>query len=147
MTTGTKIVQRALGKLGVYSPLQPAQPESLEAAKDTLNSMLSEWYDDGIDLGTVPLNAIGDELSEPSGARNAIQNNLALQLAPDFPATQVSSELVRQANLGYNKINRLWGAIEIPKAKVRDTLPVGQGNKTYGHRRLDAFFPEDSDLG
>lgn len=145
MTTGTKIVQRALGKIGAHSPLQPAPPESIEAAKDTLNSMISEWYDDGIDLGAVPLNAVGDELSEPSGARNAIQNCLAVTLAPDFPNAQVSTELVKQANKGFMMIESIWGAIEIPKSVGRETRPMGQGTKLY--RWQDGFLTQGSEIG
>lgn len=149
MSTGTKVVQRALGHIGVHSPLQPASPEALDVGKDTLNSMLASWLDDwGIDMGTVPLNAIGDELSEPLGATNDIQYNLAMALKIDFPGAQFSPELKQAAAEGFQRILRTWSSPVIPKMIPRSTLPKGQGNKRGGNSRWDStFFPEGSDLG
>jgi len=139
MTTGTKIVQAALQKIGAHSPLQPANSESLDVGRDVLNAMIAQWEDNGILMGCVPLKVIASELSEPHGAKNAIIYNLALALAPDFPGAQVSSELKAQAQKSYNLIKRLWKEIEIPKRKVRGTYPRGQGHKV---EYLDGFWDE-----
>jgi len=149
MTTGTKVIQRALQHIGAHSPLQPANPEALNNAKDTLNSMLASWEDDwGIVMGTVPLDAIGDELSEPMGARNDIQYILAMALRADFPGSQSDPLLPRMADEGFQRILRTWTTPEIPKAVVRGTLPKGQGNKRGGGIRWDyTFFPKDSEIG
>ena len=149
MTVGTKVVQRALGHIGVHSPLQPASPEALEIGRDTLNSMLSGLYDDwGIDLGTVPLDAIGDDLSEPMGARNHIQYMLALQLSIDFPGSQVSQQLKAQADRGLETLKRAYSKVEIPLKVAGTTLPTGQGNKRGGSTRWEpTFYPEGSEIG
>ena len=149
MTIGTKIIHSALTKIGAHTPLQPANPEAMVLAKDTLNAMLSEWYDEGIILGCVPLKVIGSELSEPSGAKNAIIFNLALTLAPDFPGSQVSTELVRQANKTFNRMKRVWKDIEIPNRKARGTYPRGQGHNVefLGGFWDETFFEEGQDVG
>jgi len=99
MSTGTKLVQGALSRLGAHSPLKPAGPEAIDVGKDTLNSMYSSWQDDSIEFGAMPLEAVGDEFSEPMGLTNTIMDNLALLLQPQFPGTG------------------------------RETLPKGQGNQ------------------
>lgn len=149
MTTGTKIVQKALQHLSVHSPLQPAPPESLEDAKDTLNAMISNWQDYwNIDMGAVPLDAIGDDLSEPMGARNEIEYCLALAVAPMFPNAQVSPLLPKLAQEGFQRILATWGEVTIPKVIPRDTLPKGQGNKRGGTTRWKyAFFPKGAEIG
>jgi len=139
MTTGTKIVQSALQKIGVNSPLQPANPESLELGKDTLNGMIAQWEDNGILMGCVPLKVIGSELSEPHSAKNAIIYNLAIALSPDFPGSQVSNTLQTQANKGYNLIKRIWKEIEVPKRKARGGYPKGQGHRV---EYIDGFWEE-----
>ena len=146
MSSGTSVIQGALQKISAHSPLQPAPPEAIETGRLVLNSMLSEWEDDGINLSIAPLETAGSELSEPLGTRNAIMFNLALALAPDFPGAQVSDELRRQAKKSYNKTKRIWKVIEIPKPQVRETLPQGQGNMR--NSKWDyTFFPEDSEIG
>jgi len=149
MTTGTKIVESALQKIGAHSVLQPANPESLEQGKNTLNAMIAQWEDNGILMGCVPLKVIGSELSEPHSAKNGIIYNLAIALAPDFPGSQVSNTLQTQANKTYNLIKRIWKEIDIPRAKARGTYPRGQGHKT---EFLDSwwdetFFEEGQELG
>ena len=82
MTTGTKIVQNAMQRIGVHSPLQPASPEALETGLNVLNAFRSELQDQSIDVGAVPIAALGEDFSEALGTRNAIESNLALALAP-----------------------------------------------------------------
>lgn len=149
MSTGTEIVQRALKHLTIHSPLQPASAEALKDGKDTLNGMLSMWRDRfGINMGTVTLNAIGDELSEPLGAKNEIEYCLAMSLAPMFPGAQVSPTLQGQANKGFQSVLSTWGAVTIPRKQPRRTLPKGQGNKRGGNWVYDyTFYPEGSTLG
>ena len=146
MTTGTKIVKGALSRIGAHSVIAPANPESINEAKDILNSMLAEWYDSGIDMSTVPLNAVGDDLSEPLGARNAIIDNLAILCKPLFEGAVISPELSANALKGLSQIKRTWKPIVIPKAQVRDTLPKGQGNRGHGWYS-DAYFKKGDELG
>jgi len=78
MSTGTKIIQNALSHIGAHSIIRPASPESVEIGKDVLNSMIARWADDGIEFGAVPIEDLGDELSEPVGLTNTVTFNLAI---------------------------------------------------------------------
>lgn len=149
MTTGTKIVQKALSHLSVHSVVQPASSESISDGADTLNSLIAMWQDEwNIDMGCVPLEVPGDDLSEPLGARNDLQYCLAVQLSVDYPGAQVSPMLRALAEKGFQNIVRTWGVLDIPKMVPRNTLPKGQGNKRGGKTRWDyTFFPKDSELG
>ena len=146
MSTGTKIVQNALKQLGVYSPLMPTNPESLVDVKDKLNSMIARWYDDNIRFGAVPLNAIGDELSEPAGLTNTIEFNLALECVSLFPNAQISAELRSSAKSNYLDMRAKYQDIDIPKKVGRSTLPKGQGNIRSGIWR-DTFFDNGEEIG
>lgn len=139
MSTGTKIVQSALQKIGAHTKLKPANPTSLENGKDRLNSFIADLYDENIDFGAVPLNAIGDELSEPMGITNAIEDNLAILLQPDHPGSEISPRLNANAVVGMAKIKRRYKKTVIPKQVVRETLPKGQGNRTRSFNDPEYF--------
>ena len=129
MSTGLKIIQSALSKIGAHSIVKPANPESIENGRTTLNSYISRLQDDGIEFGAVAIETAGDELSEPQGVTNAIEDNLAILLQPDHPGTQISQQLKINANIGSQYMKRKYKTIVIPKKVVRETLPKGSGNK------------------
>lgn len=143
MSTGTKLVQGALSRIGAHSPIRPASPESIDVGKDALNSMHAKWQDDNIEFGAVPLQAVGDEFSEPMGLTNTIMDNLAVELQPLFPGTQISLDLRVNANKSYQDLLTKAQPITIPKQVVRETLPIGQGNKAR-HR---TFFSPGAEIG
>ena len=78
MSAGTEIIQEALRKIGAHSEVSPASAESILVGKSALNSMLEMWLSKGIDFGFAPLDAPGDDLSEPPDTRNGISSNLAI---------------------------------------------------------------------
>lgn len=139
MSSGTDIVQRALQKLGAHSVASPAPPEAIAWGRDALNSLMQEWESRQIALGTVPLDSPGDELSEPLDARNAIIENLAVRLYPDFPSIsdKTFDALMRNARNSYNFICAHYQTIEIPARHISSTTPLGAGNI---RGRLDRTF-------
>lgn len=132
MSSGTFIIQSALKRIGANSLAQPATAEAITEGRDILNSMLQLWQSEDIDLGIVLLDAPGDELGEPLDSRNAIIDNLALRLSPDFDNGQdiVSRQLASNAKREFNLIKKLYQIVDVPLKVVSSTLPVGQGNKT-----------------
>jgi len=142
MSTGTEIIERALQGIGAHSIVSPASPSSIVLGKEKLNSMLEMWLSQGIDIGFTPLDAPGDELSEPNDTKNGIIANLSLELAPDFDNGKqiVSPELRRNAKVGFTNIKNLYQKITIPQKVVSSTLPKGAGNRRWGNRRV--FFPK-----
>ncbi|VAW38943.1 hypothetical protein MNBD_GAMMA01-1331 [hydrothermal vent metagenome] len=146
MSTGTKIIQNALAKIGAHSVMSQAPPEAIDIGMDTLNSMISNWIVEGIDIGAVPLKAAGDELSEPLSLFNTVGDNLAIELQQYFPNAQISPELRASAVKKYNDMLIKYQAIVIPNAQVRGTLPKGQGNRNrWGTNQT--FFNEGEELG
>ena len=138
MSSGTFIIKAALKRIGANSLAQPAAPETIIEGRDVLNSMLMLWLSEGIDIGIVPLDAPGDELGEPLDARNAIIDNLALRLSPDFDNGEsiVSQQLMTNAKREFTLIRNLYQKVVIPLKIVSSTLPLGQGNRTGFLRRI-----------
>lgn len=147
MSSGSSIIQDALAEIGVSSVVTPASAQSIESGRKKLNSMLELWCSRGIDIGTTPLDAAGDELNEPADTRNTIVTNLALELAPLFANGKqvVTQSLTNNAREGFAMIKSLYGVLTIPKKVVSSTLPVGAGNK-IGFAQRRTFFPEKSTL-
>ena len=148
MSTGTFIVKRALQKIGASSAVSEPSADALDTGFDTLNSMISLWSSKGIQTGATPLSVVGDELNEKQDCRDAIINNLAINLAPDFDNGKVivSQDLRANARRGLGAITSLYGTFTIPKKVVSSTLPKGQGNNQFTTQQ-DAFFAEGDIIG
>jgi hypothetical protein len=146
MSTGTSIIHDALKRIGAYSIAQPAAPETISDALEILNSMIQTWRSKSIFLDLVPLKVEGSNLSEPLDARNAIVDNLALMLAPNFEDGKavVSPQLKANAKAGLIDITRLYRKNTIPNKVPSATLPRGAGND-YGSGN-DKFFRKGSAL-
>jgi hypothetical protein len=144
MSTGTEIVEDALSRIGAHSVNKRANSESLETGRKTLNSYISQLEDDCISFGAMPLSALGKELSEPQGLTNVIKDNLAILLQPLLKGTQISPELRVNARVGAAYMVRKYQTVTIPNPVVRDTMPLGQGNR-YRHGYI--FANEDDTLG
>ena len=139
MSSGTFIVESALKRIGAASLVQPAAPETITEGFNILGSMLMMWLSDDIDIGIVPLKAVGDELGEPLDTTNGIINNLAINMAPDFDNGKiiVSQDLRNLAAKQFALIRDIYQIIEIPVKIVSSTLPLGQGNRTgFGRQRV-----------
>lgn len=146
MSSGTEIITEALQKIGAHSVASPASPEAIVTGKNVLNGMLQQWLSVGVDMGVAPLDAPGDELSEPMDARNGIIDSLALMLAPFFSNGKqvVSPELSRSARIGYTFIKKMYQPVAIPQKKVSSTMPMGAGS-TRGVWR-STFADQDREL-
>lgn len=146
MSSGTEIIHSALRKIGAHSVISPASPESVDAARDTLNSMIQSWLSKGIDMGCLPLKAPGDELNEPLDAKHDIISNLAVMLAPEFDNGKVvvSATLQRQAVAGLRSIRKLYQTITVPAKKVSSNMTMGAGS-TRGYF-TDPFVDSDREL-
>lgn len=140
MSSGTEIIESALKLIGAHSIAAPADPESIELGMKTLNSMLQLWLSQQIDLGISPLEAPGNEVGEPLDTTQAIIDNLAVSLSPNFSngTAIVSSELRANAVNGYNQTKSLYQVFTIPNKVVSSTLPRGAGNKSASNTRTFA---------
>lgn len=138
MSSGTAIIQDSLEEIGAHSILAPANPEAIEKGRVKLNSMLQLWLSRGVRLGFTPLDAAGDELSEPGDARNAIVANLALELAPSFDNGKnvVSQILLGNAKRTFNLVRDIYRVVEIPTKIISSTTPIGSGNRVTFNQRI-----------
>jgi len=130
MSTGTELIQTALKKIGAHSRLAPASSDTILDGRDALNSMLEVWRSKGIILDVVPLNAPGDDLGEPADTRNAIINNLAIEMATFFDnaSQRVSDTLRLNARNSYNDVKDLYWNPDVTIQTRANQLPAGEGN-------------------
>ena len=135
MSSGTSIVENALGLIGAHSIPSPANPKSIVEGEKTLSSMLQSWLSEDIDLGIVTLEAPGEELGEPEDTTNAITFKLAVLLYPSFPGLPVSPTLIVNARKEFDTVKRLYQKLTIPDKVVSSTLPRGQGNMRHSRSR------------
>ena len=147
MTTGTKIIERALQKIGAHSVVSPANPESTALGLENLNSMMELWLSKGIDVGAVPLEAAGDNLNESPDTTSGIISNLAIRIASDFDNGKdiVTQALIASAFSDFYAIRGLYQRLSIPEKIVSSSLPVGEGNMRGVYRTV--FFPRRSRIG
>ena len=138
MSTGTDIIQEALRKIGAHSDVSPASAESILVGKNVLNSMLEMWLSKSIVIGFSPLDAPGDDLSEPPDTRSGITSNLAITLAPQFDNGKgvVSKDLKRVARKQLSSIQRMYRRASVPDMVSSCLLPQGAGND----QREGVFF-------
>lgn len=146
MSSGTYIITSALKRIGAASIVQPADPETIIEGRDILKSMLQLWLSWGIILSFSPLDAPGDELGEPLDTRNAIIDNLALLLAPDFDNGRgnVSAQLKANARNGLAQVKQIYRPLTVPRRRVSSTTPRGEGNVNGIKTRV--FFEEGDEL-
>lgn len=147
MSTGAKIIERALEAIGAHSAVSPASSGSIILGMEELNSMLEMWLSNDIAIGFTPLSVPSEELNEAADTRNGIISNLAVQLAPFFDNGKVivSPALQRDATVSYNRIASLYQNLTIPAKVVSSTLPVGQGNNRYFRSRT--YFSRGQTIG
>ena len=140
MSIGTDLIEEALKQIGAHSIIAPADPESILIGRNKLNGMLQAWLTNDIDLGTVFIDAEGDEVGEPIDARSGIVDNLSIACAPMFASqnVRVTPELRTNARIGFNAIKAAYQVPTIPDKTVSSTLPRGQGN-TFG-RFMDNVY-------
>lgn len=147
MSSGTFIVRSALNRIGVSTFFKTLPSETINDGRDTLKSMLQMWKTQGIEIGFAPLDASGDELGEPLDTRNAIVDNLALMLAPNFDngkQPNVSPQLKANARSGYAWVKQQYRPLDVPNKRVSSTTPVGIGNINGVNSRT--FFEEGEEL-
>lgn len=146
MSSGTFIIESALKRIGAFSIAQTAPPETIIEGRDILKSMLQSWLSWGIDIKFAPLDKPGDELAEPLDTRNAIIDNLALMLAPDFDngRVNVSEQLKDNARIGLVMVKQQYRKLTVPNKRVSSTTPRGIGNINGVHPRI--FFDEGEEL-
>jgi len=138
VSTGTDLIQGALRQLQAHSEASSASAGTIVIGKDKLNSMLQLWVSQGIAIEITPIDAVGDEVSEPQDATNAIILNLAVELEMDFGVTDIpSSQRLRgNATRAKAEVRRIYQTVDTPLRVVSSTTPLGAGNSKAFNSRV-----------
>ncbi len=150
MPTGTKIIERALKQISASSPMNPAHPETLQDAFETLNSFMDDLLDGGINFGQVILAAPDDELNIVLAAENMLIYNLAVLMAPENNTGRevLTTNLMKRAVDTLGTITRRYKKFTILPYKVSSTAVLGSGNQQRSFfDSEDNFFGQDRELG
>jgi len=147
MSTGTQIIQGAGRKIGVHSDVDPMTTETLIVGLGILTSMLQLWQSQAIKFEFVPIDTPGEDLFEPPDVTNALKNNLAIAMAPDFQDGDiiVSQDLKDLAESDYEWIKTLYQVFTIPNKIASSLLPRGAGNSKGIFRKV--FNGTDGTIG
>lgn len=147
MSSGTFIAQSALQEIGAHSLAAPAPPEVIENTANRLGKMLQRWFSWGIKIPFTPLDAPGDELSEPADTTEAIIFNLALDISGGFSngsAQIVSPDLRNNARKTFVQVKQIYRKLIVPPRRASSTTPRGQGNVNGIRTRI--FFVDGEEL-
>jgi len=129
METADTVIKSALQEILVQAVESPLQPSEYQDGILYLNRMMNALAVKGINVGYTQISTLGDDITVPDGALDAIVANLAVRLFPQFsaPGTPINPLLIQAANDGMGVLRHL--AITMPVALFPDTLPIGSGNE------------------
>lgn len=84
MALALQSIKRAYRLLTVIDPDEDLTATQSAIGVEVLNDMLNQWQADGLAIGFTPLVSITDTLTVPADTLEAIAQNLACKLAPEF---------------------------------------------------------------
>lgn len=137
MSTAAQVIKTALQLILVQGSEAALEADEFASGVEYLNDMMAEWESNGIDLGYTPVVTLGDEVTIPAYANQAVKQNLAVRLGPEFGGL-VSPLLDRNATESYRYM--LNAAYEVQSTTYQTTLPMGSGNTATGFS-VDPFYP------
>lgn len=131
MTTRATILSRAFARIGIADYVYAVAPDERADARATLDAMLSEWAESGVDLGHTPGEDDDNDavaMTTPVWSDQAVWSNLAVRLAPEFGKTP-AGPLIKDARRGYDLAA---GKTQmIPTAMQARGSIRGAGNRYY----------------
>ena len=136
MTTVSQLAQASLRRVLVQGSEADLEPDEYVDFIFALNNFMAQLEIDGMCLGYSPVTDITDELNVPDGVINALIDNLAIAIAPDYAGT-VSPELAAAAQKGEILLRKI--SVVTKRTKMPSGLPKGSGNAS-GPFRSDRFF-------
>jgi len=95
-----------------------------------LNAMMHDFSINGINIGYTIIDSLGDTITVPDSALEAMVKNLAIEMSPVFKETLTSPDLFQQAQDGMSTLLQI-SMPTIANAAYPSTLAMGSGND-YG---------------
>lgn len=131
--TKQQIVEQALSEIGKNPAIFNIEPDDMQAALRTLDSMMATWNGKGIRLGyALPSSPSSSELDSESGlpdfAVEAAYLALAIRIAPSYGKTP-SAETKLSARTAYASLPNL--SAFPPEQQFKSWMPAGAGNKPW----------------
>jgi hypothetical protein len=124
-TSNSLLISDALGLLGVLQETEVMTAEQGAHGLRTLNQVMADWEQDGVDLQYFEQVALPDETPLPDHAIMAAKYYLAIALAP-FYAARVPPEFLTLADKYYSRLTRDSISQQLRVSSLRH-LPHGRG--------------------
>ena len=140
MTTAAIMIEDALDNINVNASESPIDPSDMQKAIRTMNRMVASW---NLGLGYTVVTDPSDDLTVIAGAELAIQENLAVLLAPAFDSF-ASAELKMSAKQSFDDM--LSQVITIQPLNMPSRLPKGTGNNRGDWTNNTFYPPQGSEL-
>lgn len=142
MATAAQFIKTALQLILVQGSEADLEADEFASGVEYLNDMMAEWDGAGVSLGFTVIQSIGDEVTVPPYANQAIKQNLAVRLGPEFGGL-VSPLLDRNATVSYRAM--VNAAVAIEPSQFPSTLSVGSGNEGNNWGCGPRFYGSDED--
>lgn len=129
MSTAKFIILQSLTRIGKNSPLKKAKAADISAGLSSLQSFMEMLGTMRIILPTNPVRGSSDELGETLDTRNALIDNLAIEIATNYDNGQVivSETLAVNAAKGMAFLKTYYRNSVALNKVPGSTLPVGAG--------------------
>lgn len=133
MSTANFLILSALTRIGKNSPLKKAKADDVNAGLASLQSFLQQLSTMNIFLTTNPIRTVSDDVGETLDTRNALINNLAIEIATNYDNGQiiVSESLRRNAETGMAFLKKWFTQDPPPLRRISSTAPLGAGNERF----------------
>ena len=144
MTTRGQIIGDAYETLGLASYVFDLTPDELATAFRLLDRMMAQWEGDGVALGyeaATGTPALGDAMTTPAYADEAVALNLALRLAPG-QGKQPAGGLLRQARTAYALVR--GRTLDVPRVQSARSPVRGGGDRRWWTNGDAVVTSEDS---
>lgn len=130
MATRAQIIAGAFARIGLADYEFDVTPGERASARQKLDAMMAGWEADGVTLGHTADGGGNDaaDMTTPAYADEAITDNLALRLAPDFGKAP-SPMLLMTARRGYDLCSAK--TLVVPTTKRGALAARGGGDRYY----------------
>lgn len=129
MATNSQVIQDALGMLGVTDDFNITAEQGALGLR-VMNDLLSQWEDNGIQLGYGVQDTLTDTCPVLAPHLLAVKSNLAIALAPYFPAAPVTAALIEIASSSFQKLQRMAQSDQLAAVDLYHTH-TGLPGSTY----------------
>lgn len=136
METASTVIGDALKEIVAIAAETPIDAYKAQVGIFYLNVMMFEFAASGINIGYTEISSLGDEMTVPDSALDAIVLNLALAISPVFKGSVTSIDLLEQAAESMEVLRDI-SYLRPANAPYSPNLPIGSGNESWG---IDKFY-------